>query len=138
VITAVDTNVLLDLFWEDAANHEASAAALRKCLAEGALVACDVVWAEAALPFPDRASFVKAMETLGVAFSPMHREAALKASESWRRYRKRGGTRRRMAPDFLVGAHALVQGDRLLTRDRVFYRDYVRHPAILDPTAPVR
>jgi predicted nucleic acid-binding protein len=53
MITAVDTNVLLDVFTDDPTFGAGSLAALRACLAEGSLVACDVVWAELIAAFPD-------------------------------------------------------------------------------------
>ncbi|HEY8953902.1 MAG TPA: hypothetical protein VIP78_15240 [Candidatus Dormibacteraeota bacterium] len=43
MITAVDTNVLLDVFTADARHGAASRDALRRCWAEGSLIACEVV-----------------------------------------------------------------------------------------------
>ncbi len=46
------------------------------------------------------------------------------------------GQRIRLIADFVVGAHALTQAERLLTRDRGFYRSYFGALALLDPTGP--
>jgi hypothetical protein len=135
LITAVDTNVLVDVFKADPKFGSPSADLLRRCIAEGAIVACEVVWAEAGTVFERDADFAEAMEMLGLGYSPIERDSALAASRAWRRYRSRGGTRQRVAADFLVGAHALMQADRLLTRDRGFYRDYFEKLRLLDPTA---
>jgi predicted nucleic acid-binding protein len=134
VITAVDTNILLDVFGADPTFAPASSEALRECLREGALVASEVVWAETATVFGDAGRFRDAMFKLPAAFSPMTEEAATKAAQAWRRYRAGGGRRDRIAADFLIGAHALVTAERLLTRDRGFYRHYFSGLRILDPT----
>jgi predicted nucleic acid-binding protein len=138
VITAVDTNVLLDVFGADARYGIRSANALRRCLREGALVACEAVWAETAVAFPGETPFQDAMRAIGVAFSPIGETAALRAAASWRMYRSRGGRRERVAADFLIGAHAWIHCDRLLTRDRRFYRSYFRELKIVDPAVPGR
>lgn len=133
MITAVDTSVLIDVFGADAQFGLRSSVALRRCLVEGALVACDVVWIETGTIFDRESDFLEAMETLGIVYSPLEQKSALTASRAWRVYRSRGGRRQRVAADFLVGAHALEQAERLLTRDRGFYREYFAKLRLLDP-----
>jgi predicted nucleic acid-binding protein len=135
LITAVDTNVLLDIFGADAKFGEASTEAMRQCLSEGALVACEAVWAETATAFQSSEKFRRTMADLAVTFEPLSEAAAVKAAEAWRRYRVRGGRRTRIASDFLIGAHALSAADRLLTRDRGFYRRYFAGLKVVDPSA---
>ena len=134
MITAVDTNVLLDIFGADAKFGPGSKTVLKRCLGEGALLACDVVWNEAATTFPQEQTFLAGMQTLDVGFSAINQEAALVAAKAWRKYRKEGGKRQRVAADFLIGAHALTQCDRLLTRDRGFYKEYFGKIRIVDPS----
>lgn len=134
MITAVDTNVLLDIFAADAEFGPRSKAVVHACLAEGRLVACDVVWTEIGATFPSSPVANEAMQRLGVEFGPAGPDTALAAADAWRAYRRRGGRRERLAADFLIGAHALLHADRLLTRDRGFYRAYFSRLEILDPT----
>jgi predicted nucleic acid-binding protein len=135
VITAVDTSVLLDVFGADATFGRRSAAALRVALDEGGLVACEVVWAETAASFSAAAAARDALARLRIDFSPLDVQASLTAGDSWRDYRQAGGTRERVVADFLIGAHAMGHADRLLTRDRGFYRRYFTTLAIVDPSA---
>jgi len=132
LITAIDTNVLLDIFLADENFGEKSSMILRRCLQEGALVACEIVWAEACAVFPTSEEFAEKMEILGVSFQPVDRRIAIAAGEAWHAYRQAGGKRTRVVADFLIGAHAKTC-DRLLTRDRGFYRKYFSGLSILDP-----
>ncbi len=134
MITAVDTSVLLDVLDPDPHFGPASAAALRACEAQGRLIACDVVWAETAARFASADAATGALEKLRLSFSPLDLAACLGAAGNWRAYREAGGTRTRMVADFLIGAHAVAHADRLLTRDRGFYRGYFDRLEILDPT----
>jgi len=134
MITAIDTNVLLDVFLNDPRFGQASGRHLREALRFGAIVACDPVWAETAAVFPERADFENAMRVLGIQFSPLTQNAAAAAGIAWKRYRAGGGKRLRVVADFLIGAHALIQCDRLITRDRGFYRDFFHRLKIVDPS----
>lgn len=133
MITAIDTNILIDVFGADAKFGHSSEKLLKQCIQEGTLCACEVVWAEVAALFPSKNACIKAMEILGVEFSALNQESALHASESWRHYRRSGGKRERVVADFLIGAHGALQADRLLTRDRGFYRGYFKHLKIVAP-----
>ena len=135
MITAVDTSVLIDVFGADPRFGAASANALRLCLNEGALVACDVVWSETRAAFPAEQAFSQALGALGVGYSAPTEAAAAMAGVAWRKYRAAGGKRDRVMADFLIGAHAATQCDRLLTRDRGYYKKYFSGLVILGPTA---
>jgi predicted nucleic acid-binding protein len=134
LITALDSSVLSDIFRPDPLHQARSAAAVRRCTTEGSLIACDVVWAEITSAFPITADGEAAMLRLGVEFDPSEVRAALIAGGLLREHRSRGGQRTRIAADFLIGAHALSRADRLLTRDRGFYRTYFADLTIIDPT----
>lgn len=135
MITAVDTSVLIDVLGANARFGPASARAIRRCLGQGALVACEPVWAETTAHFAEAADAETAFARLRVEFAPLSSSAAIGAGRGWRAYRRSGGSRDRVVTDFLVGAHALHQADRLLTRDRGFYRRYFEDLEILDPSS---
>jgi predicted nucleic acid-binding protein len=136
VITAIDSNVLLDFLNHDPQFGIASRKAMRSAASQGRLLACDVVWAEIAGCFPSISICNDTFRNLEIEFSPILSEAAFDAGIAWWAYRQRGGPRTRVAADFLIGSHALFQTDRLLTRDFGFYRTCFKRLKILDPTTP--
>ena len=117
----VDSNVLLDLFTNDAAWAAWSAARLAEAFDAGQVVINPIVYAEISVAFDRIETLEDALpERLGREDLPW--EAAFLAGKCFVDYRRRGGAKRSPLPDFYIGAHAAVTGRALLTRDANRYR----------------
>ena len=124
MITAVDTNVLLDVFRADDRHGPESRERLRSAYDAGAVMICDIVYAELVAAFHDRTTLDAALQQISVSLSPITTAIAYEAGLRWQRYRRAGGPRARIITDFLIGVHAVVAADTFLTRDRGFYTTY--------------
>jgi predicted nucleic acid-binding protein len=134
MITAVDTNILLDILLPNEQFYQASADALEEAASEGSIVISDIVYAELCIHFETQRECDAFLESNEIRVRALTREAHFLASRAWRRYRQQGGKRTRILADFLVGAHAQEQATRLLSRDRGFYRKLFPSLDLLDPT----
>ena len=138
---AIDSNVLIDFIGNDPDAADAADLALRRALAAGPVVACDVVLAEVVTGLGSGSAVMDALEELGIDFVPLEQRSAVRAGEMQRRYveRRRAALGRPEAPrvvaDFLVGAHALLQCQGLITRDAGFFRDYFKGLKVIVPKA---
>lgn len=134
--TAVDSSVLLDVLTADPEFGERSKAALESAYDRGALVACDVVWAEVRAHFEDAGQFEAVCSTIGLEFDPLSSESASLAGQLWRESCRSGErrSRGRVVADVMIGAHALVQADALLARDRGFYAQSFGDLVVIDPS----
>jgi predicted nucleic acid-binding protein len=124
MILAVDTSVLLAIFKGEHSAGNWVKVIDRAGKGTNQIVACDVVTAETSSLFPSAVSYQQAIDELGVVFSPLSNSAAVRAGRVFRDYRKAGGARKVMIPDFLIGAHALEQADALAAIDRGYLRRY--------------
>jgi predicted nucleic acid-binding protein len=135
MITAIDSNILLDILLPNEKFYPASAAALEHASGAGSLVVCDLVYAELCIHFSAQHDCDAFLQDSQIRVEALSREAHFVASRSWRTYRLQGGKRTRILADFLIGAHAQVQATRLLARDRGFYRKLFPHLELIDPSS---
>jgi predicted nucleic acid-binding protein len=135
---AIDSSVLIDLLGDDP-RADAAEASIRQALSQGPVVACEVVVSEIVAGLGHGGEVVDAIEEVGIRFSPIEQSAAVRAGEMQRRYKERlksegrAPQSPRTTPDFLVGAHALLQCKGLITRDAGFFRDYFKGLKIIVP-----
>ncbi len=134
MITAIDTNILLDVLTGDEQYSSSSFENLLKADEEGSLVICELVFSEMAAAFNGSAE--KLEEFLGdarIKLVSSTKDSLILAGQMWRKYRDHGGSRQRIVSDFFIGAHAMLQADYLLTRDRGFYRQYFSQVKMFNP-----
>jgi predicted nucleic acid-binding protein len=123
VVTSVDTNILLDVGFDQTSDSAISERALRIAETAGDVIISVVTYAEIAGKFPQAAKLAEFLDSLGIKVTPLDVETAFLAGQFLREYKLRGGTRARILADFLIAAHAQLYSDRLLTRDSRFFSD---------------
>jgi predicted nucleic acid-binding protein len=95
---------------------------LSRAIEDGSLLICPVAFAECSLEFASAAEATTKFESLGIFYDAFSRECAYLAGQVFLRYRREGGPREHLIPDFLIASHASTQADRLAAIDR----DYLR------------
>ena len=129
----VDTNVLLDVVtddpqWADWSQHQLEAASLSDRLAINS-----VIYAELSIGYERIEELDAALDTAGISLAEIPRPALFLAGKVFRAYRKRGGPKTGVLPDFFIGAHAAVAKVPLLTRDPRRYRNYYPTAELIAP-----
>ncbi|PSH61423.1 DNA-binding protein [Phyllobacterium brassicacearum] len=129
----VDTNVLLDLVTDDPNWADWSVAQLEAASLRGPLLINDVVYAELAVRYSRIEELEAFVGEAGLEFVPIPRAALFLAGKVYTQYRKSGGSRTGVLPDFFIGAQAAVSQLTLLTRDVGRYRTYFPSLTLITP-----
>jgi predicted nucleic acid-binding protein len=162
VITAIDTNVLLDLLLPGAPFGDLSQRALERNLQAGRLVISELVFAELVAHFPSPAELDHFLADTAITVVSSSLQALARAGKAWAEYRPRREegflcprcgqrqtvtcgscrgaihARQHIVTDFVIGAHAATHADQLLTRDRGYYQTYFPDLRVIDPAAEQR
>ena len=129
----VDANVLIDVLTDDPDWADWSAAKLIEAIESDALAVNPIIYAEVAAAYKTVKAFERALIAWPLEQLALPYAAAWPASQAFLRYRREGGKRQTPMPDFYIGAHALVEGHIILTRDVARYRTYFPKVPLITP-----
>ena len=131
--TILDSNVILDILHEDAIWFSWSARQIRMRSEAGKLIVNAIIFAEASLRYASFGEYKRLVGSVGVELEDIPWEAAFLSGQAQNQYRHLGGRRERILADFLIGAHAVIRGYAILTRDQARYRTYFPQLEIIAP-----
>jgi predicted nucleic acid-binding protein len=129
----VDTNVLVDVLQNDPQWADWSITQMRAQSSLHALVINPIIYAEVSLSFSTLEALDDVVGTLALELREIPRPALFLAAKAFAQYRRRGGSKLQVLPDFFIGAHAAVEGWPLLTRDARRFKTYFPTLEVLAP-----
>jgi len=149
MITAVDTNIILDVLIPGEPCGESSKELLDRHSSKGKLILCEVVVAELAARFTSEEELALFLAETRMSLVYSDEKSLYLAGSRWAEYARKSAKNRltcgkcghefpatcpqckatltkrlHVLADFLIGAHALVQADCILSRDLGVYRTY--------------
>ncbi|MHB8477787.1 MAG: type II toxin-antitoxin system VapC family toxin [Steroidobacteraceae bacterium] len=129
----VDTNVLLDVFEDDAEWSDWSQDRLDSASATDTLAINSIIYSELSIGFARIEELEAVIKEASLTIEDIPREALFLAGKAFLRYRRSRGTKRSVLPDFYIGAHAAVMQWPVLTRDVGRYRTYFPTVSLIAP-----
>lgn len=150
MIAAVDTNILLDILIPDESFFASSKELLDRYVSKGQLIIGELVYAELASQFSDQQELRTFLSDTGIKLVPSNPRVLYLAGRAWKEYSRTRRTalqcpscgkaipvicpacksalkiRQHIISDFMIGAHASVHAELLLSRDRGFYKTHFK------------
>ncbi|MEA2881986.1 MAG: hypothetical protein QOH32_1242 [Bradyrhizobium sp.] len=132
-MTLVDSNILIDIWTDDPQWYDWSLTRLNEAERSGPLLINDIIYAESSVGFLHSEDFHAALLEARVTLASIPRLALFHAGKAFTEYRRRGGVRTGVLPDFFIGAHAMVERLPVLTRDQRRFRQYFPTVELIAP-----
>ena len=129
----VDTNILVDVLQDEPRWAEWSIGQLRAQAQVHELAINPVIYAEMSLSFLTIEALDAVVSRMELVLQEIPKPALFLAAKAFSQYRRRGGNKAQVLPDFFIGAHAAVLGWPLLTRDASRFRTYFPNLEVLAP-----
>lgn len=151
MITAVDTNILLDILIPDEPFSLSSKDLLDRHVSMGQLIICEVVYAELVSTFRLENELNNFLVETGIRLTYSNEKSLHIAGTRWAEYARKGNKdlvscpacgktfgvlclqckmpfakRLHVLADFLIGTHALTQAECIISRDLGVYKTYFK------------
>lgn len=130
----VDTNVLLDVFENDAKWALWSQDQLDAAAATDMIAINPIIYSELSMAFARIEELDTVIEEASLNIETIPKEALFLAGKVFLTYRKSQGTKHNVLPDLFIGAHAAVMQWPILTRDVGRYRTYFPSVELITPS----
>ncbi len=129
----VDTNILIDIATKDSTWALWSLSQLETASLSGPLLINDVVYAELSVRYERIEHLDDFLGQAEVEMVPLSKAALFLAGKVFAQYRRSGGLKTGVMPDFFIGAHAATSQIPLLTRDTRRYGTYFPGLTLIAP-----
>ena len=129
----VDSNIILDILTKDKIWYEWSAGKLAEYAAENDLIINQIIYAEISIRFSKVEELKAVLKEANIKCENMPFEAGFLAGKCFMAYKKRGGVKGSVLPDFYIGAHAAITRRPILTRDKSRYVSYFKNLRVVSP-----
>lgn len=134
----VDSCVLIDLIEKDSVWFNWSLAAFKTARLSHQLCINHMVFAEISKSFSSVETTKQFLGDVQIAIEPLNDSMAFLAAQAHTTYRRNKGEQVITLPDFFIGAHALVYGHTLLTRDKNRFATYFPALELIAPTGQIK
>lgn len=129
----VDTCVLIDVLDEDATFHLWSIQQLNEARENGPVLVSDAVFSEFSVTMESVDVVNDVLTTLSLERCSYSDADLFDAGKAFAQYKRNGGAKENVLPDFFIGAVAQNEAGPLITRDAQRFRTYFPNLSVIAP-----